>query len=595
MKRAKKTGFALATIKVYYQTAKPYWTYGLLTLVTSPAGEIFSRLIPPLLIARMIDKLQNGRVTDVNDVAPLLILYIVSQLVGEAFLFRLNIWALNRFDGKVMRDLAKKAYDNLVDRSLQFHNNSFAGALVAKVNRFVNGFEPLADTIAFEVLTTFTIVIFTSVVLWSRSPMAVLAFVGIMAVFTVIITPLVRKQATYNREAAAADSEQTAQLADSLSNIATVKAFGREKFEKKRYNAVRETVLQKQLKRWDYANIPADLFTGVFVTAITSLTLIGAIYAATQSGQNISTVFLIVSYTAALAGKLWNFRRIIRRIEQVLSDSAEMTEILLLPPQVIDPVEPTDLNISRGDISFKNVTFSYADGRSNETLLKNFNLEIAAGEKVGLVGPSGGGKTTITKLLLRFMDIQKGSISIDGQDICQSSQRTLREQIACVPQEPLLFHRSLEENIRYGKLDASKPEIIKAAASAHAAEFIKKMPKGYDTLVGERGVKLSGGQRQRIAIARAMVKDAPVLILDEATSALDSESEKLIQDALWRLMEGRTAIVIAHRLSTIQRMDRIVVLKDGEVVEQGTHAQLLKHGGVYADLWAHQSGGFIEE
>lgn len=214
---------------------------------------------------------------------------------------------------------------------------------------------------------------------------------------------------------------------------------------------------------------------------------------------------------------------------------------------------------------------------------------------MALVGHSGGGKTTITMLLLRFMDIDRGQIRIDGQNIATVKQRQLRSSIAYVPQDPALFHRTLTENIRYGKLDASQEEVVRVAKMAHAAEFIDKLRHGYETLVGERGVKLSGGQRQRIAIARAMLKNAPILVLDEATSALDSESEKLIQDVLWKLMEGRTAIVIAHRLSTIQRMDRIVVLKEGKIVEQGTHQELLQKAGVYAKLWAHQSGGFLKD
>jgi ATP-binding cassette subfamily B protein len=211
------------------------------------------------------------------------------------------------------------------------------------------------------------------------------------------------------------------------------------------------------------------------------------------------------------------------------------------------------------------------------------------------VGHSGSGKTTFTRLLLRFSDIDGGQILIDGQNIAHITQDDLHRHIAYVPQEPLLFHRSIAENIAYGKDEADEATIKKTAELAHAAEFIDNLPKGYETLVGERGVKLSGGQRQRVAIARAMIKDAPILVLDEATSALDSESEKLIQSALWKLMQGRTAIVIAHRLSTIQKMDRIVVLDNGKIVEQGSHQELLKKNGTYAALWAHQSGGFLED
>ena len=223
------------------------------------------------------------------------------------------------------------------------------------------------------------------------------------------------------------------------------------------------------------------------------------------------------------------------------------------------------------------------------------SLSIAGGERIGLAGLSGGGKTTLTKLLLRFADSNKGTITIDGQDITKVSQHSLRENIAYVPQEPYLFHRSLRENIAYGRQDATDQEIYTAIDQANARDFVDTLPDGLNTVVGERGVKLSGGQRQRIAIARAILKDAPILILDEATSALDSESEKLIQDALETLMSNKTSIVVAHRLSTIARLDRIIVLENGKIIEDGSHGKLLKEQGVYAKLWSHQSGGFIEE
>jgi ATP-binding cassette subfamily B protein len=264
-------------------------------------------------------------------------------------------------------------------------------------------------------------------------------------------------------------------------------------------------------------------------------------------------------------------------------------------PKVVDQPNARNLKADKGEIVFDKVSFAYDDAAEGSSLFAGLNIKIKAGERVGLVGRSGGGKTTITSLLLRFNDVDDGQILIDGQDISKVKQRSLRENIAYVPQEPLLFHRSLFENIGYGKQSASKEQVIEASKLAHAHDFISELPNGYETLVGERGVKLSGGQRQRVAIARAMLKDAPILVLDEATSALDSESEVLIQDALWKLMDKRTSIVIAHRLSTIQKMDRIIVLDSGKVVEEGTHTQLIKNNGKYAELWNHQSGGFLEE
>jgi ATP-binding cassette subfamily B protein len=277
-----------------------------------------------------------------------------------------------------------------------------------------------------------------------------------------------------------------------------------------------------------------------------------------------------------------------------MGDAQEAVATLNRKPSVQDLPEPETLRISDGAIEFADMHFSHAES-TGQVLFESFNLAISPGEKIGLVGRSGSGKTTLTKILLRFMDIDDGKILIDGQSISDISQDDLRSVLAYVPQEPLLFHRSVFENIAYGRPKATQAEVERVSKLAHAHEFIKDLSHGYETLVGERGVKLSGGQRQRIAIARAMLKDAPILVLDEATSALDSESEKFIQDALWKLMEGRTAIVIAHRLSTIQKMDRIVVLENGEIIEQGTHHELLANKATYSQLWAHQSGGFIEE
>ena len=300
-----------------------------------------------------------------------------------------------------------------------------------------------------------------------------------------------------------------------------------------------------------------------------------------------------MAYLQRLAVQLFALGELINGYDKLLLQATPMTEILQEPPAIVDHSDK-QLIVTHGAISFDSVSYAYRDAKTNE-VIRSLSLTIPAGQKIGLVGVSGAGKTTITKLLLRFDDISSGTIAIDGQDISKVTQTSLRESIAYVAQEPLLFHRSLRDNIAYARPDASEAEIIDAAQKAYATEFIDRLPRGLDTIVGERGVKLSGGQRQRIAIARAILKDAPILLLDEATSALDSESEKLIQSALTKLMHGRTSLVIAHRLSTIAKLDRIVVLDQGRVVEDGTHSELLKRDGIYARLWAHQSGGFIEE
>ena len=270
-----------------------------------------------------------------------------------------------------------------------------------------------------------------------------------------------------------------------------------------------------------------------------------------------------------------------------------MVDIMNLPREITDAPGAAQLAPRDGTIEFKDVVFAFSDGKP---VLSDFNLAITGHEKVALVGPSGAGKTTITKLILRFYDVTGGAIEIDGQNISKVTQDSLRGAIAFVPQEPILFHRTLMENIRYGRRDATDAEVVEAAKQAHCYEFIMRTKDGFDTYVGERGIKLSGGERQRIAIARAILKNAPILILDEATSSLDSESEALIQDALARLMEGKTVIAIAHRLSTVMKMDRIIVIENGAVAMSGTHDELVTHdGGLYQKLWEIQAGGFLAD
>ena len=392
---------------------------------------------------------------------------------------------------------------------------------------------------------------------------------------------------------AASESAQTGYLADSVSNIMAIKSFAGGIFERKQFAKVTNRTRSNTIEV-GHASQKQMLYFSVMNRIILVLALVFAILGVIVFKANLGTVFLIFSFTGSLVGQLWTFcNNSLRNYNRAFGDAKDMTEILQLEPEIKDPVNPEKPVIKSGNIKFNQVGFAH-DG-VDQAIFKNLNLKIKSGEKIGLVGHSGSGKTTLTRILLRFSDIDEGEILIDGQNIAHLTQDDLHEYIAYVPQEPIMFHRSIAENIRYGDFEAEDRAVKGAAKIAHADEFIEKLADGYKTLVGERGVKLSGGQRQRIAIARAMLKNAPILVLDEATSALDLESEVLIQDALWKLMERRTAIVIAHRLSTIQKMDRIVVLDEGEIVEQGTHKELIINNGVYAKLWEHQSGGFMDD
>jgi len=416
-------------------------------------------------------------------------------------------------------------------------------------------------------------------------------FVGIVCVI-LVVSPLLKKRREYNEIEAAEDSKVTGRFSDVITNILNVKMFSAGSGEAASFLGFLDRQKHARDRAW-WAFMALSTTQNGLLTVIQIFGLTFSVWLWYRGEITPGTVVLMQTYLLSVFHIVWELTHSLSNILRSFANASEMIEIFELSPDIVDPDDPEPCRISDGAIGFQNIDFKYPDG---DEVFKDFSLLIRTGEKVGLVGPSGGGKSTITKLLLRFVDPQGGSITIDGQDIRNIRQDDLRSKIAYVPQDPLLFHRSLHENIAYGRSDATEEGVRDAAKRAHAHEFIESLEKGYETLVGERGIKLSGGQRQRVAIARAILKDAPILVLDEATSALDSESEHAIQEALSELMEGKTAIVIAHRLSTIRKMDRIVVLdENGRISEEGTHDELLSKGGLYAKLWNRQTGSFIDE
>lgn len=567
-------------------------------ILTIPVAMLCNSFLPPLVTSNILNRLAKGDYIK-HDVwgsfGGDILLAIGLSILGGVVVWRINIYCNWKLEGYVTRDIYQRVFDHLIRMSANFHANHFGGSLVSQTGKLAGSYIRLADTSMFQVWTLFWSLIFTNVFLWTRVPTYVMALDVFSIAYTTCAFLITKNIRRLNTIEANAGNKQTGELADSITNVMAIKSFASARAESKHFASTSEKarqtivdVMRATLKtQFTFSTIGTGIFGTALLLAITSVVMYDA---------QVSTVFLVFSYTAMISDQLWQFSgTALRNYNRAFGDAQAMTEILHLEPEIKDPDKPETVRINKGAITFKDMSFTHAESHEDDSLFETLNLTIQAGEKIGLVGHSGSGKTTLTKLLLRFNDVDDGEILIDGQNIASITQEDLRKNIAYIPQEPLLFHRSIRENISYGKPDASDSEIREAARKAYADEFIDKLPAGYDTLVGERGVKLSGGQRQRIVIARAILKDAPILVLDEATSALDSESEKYIQAALMQLMQQRTAIVIAHRLSTIQKMDRIIVLDHGAVIEQGPHKRLIEQKGTYAKLWAHQSGGFIEE
>jgi len=580
------------TLLIYRRHAARYKALLLGIIGIMPLLQLVDNFIVPILVSRILNKLAkiHGAINFGEFTRPILLILAIE--LGVNLFWRPYIRLVWTMEEKVMKDLYMSSFTHLMKMSYSFFNNRFSGSIVSQVNKFAGSFERLADTMVWNVYPLIISVILTAVLMVGRAPLYVLTLIIFSAVFVILLVRLKRNEQPYNQRWAAAETKRTGQLADTISNILTVKAYANENIESSLFLKSVDGVVDESLSTMDRV-LKNERYTSTSQRSINAGAILSAIFLAAHSSIPLGTVYLILIYTLNIARGLWDLNTTVRNLNRVFGDARDMTEILDVRPEVDDPANAKRLRAVRGDINFDNITFAHAESRSRP-LFKNFSLHIKPGEKVGLIGHSGGGKTTLVQLLLRFIDVNKGRILIDGQSISSIKQTDLRKAVAYVQQEPLMFHRSITENIMYGQPRASQKEVISAAKMANAHGFIQQLPKGYDTLVGERGTKLSGGQRQRIAIARAMLKNAPVLLLDEATSALDSESEGLIQVALWRLMENKTTIAIAHRLSTIQRMDRIIVLEEGDVAEEGSHRELLKLDGIYADLWARQSGGFLE-
>lgn len=544
----------------------------------------------PLYLKQIIDIVSKNRYEEYSTVLNLVYL-IISLKLFIWFITRAKEYVMTILLVKSNSILRNKAFEYTLHHSHTFFANSFSGSLAKKINDYSSSFQGIIFQLETVILPLLVQLTGASIIIFSVNKKIGLLFIlgSIFIVLYNIVSAILKMK--YDKPASDAMSRIVGFNADSISGNNAILVFSAEDHELTLRETVEKSWRKKKLRQWLFGDtiftIQAFLFI-LFEFFILKYSILGWSLGTVTSGEFVLFQFYVVGSFTYLNSLGFS----IRMIYEAYADAREMVEILETPHEVQDVPGAKELTVREGKIVFDKVTFSYNE---NNEALSDLNVEIIPGQKIGLIGPSGAGKSTFVKLLLRFFDVTTGSIQIDGQNIKEVTQDSLHNAIGFVPQDPALFHRSLMDNIRYGRRDATDEEVVEASKKAHAHEFISSLPEGYNTLVGERGIKLSGGERQRVAIARAILKNAPILVLDEATSALDSESERLIQDALNVLMEGKTVMVIAHRLSTIQHMDRILVIDQGCIIEDGDHKKLLKNKkSLYKKLWDLQAGGFIE-
>ena len=574
-------------LKHFWKAAKRYKTSFFMVVISMIAASLLDVYIP-LQYLKLWDVLSNNDFTFISTAKSIIILILILNF--SRFIFRrFSGYFLSYFEASTMAVLREQAFSYLVGHSHSFFANNFSGSLTQRINKYTRAFEKLTDRMMTDGLPLIIRGGGTIVAFYILMPKYSLILGVFSIVFLITAFIYIRFKLKYDIIASEADSKTTGVFADVIGNHSSVQLFTGNEYEKNRTRDVIQDQRKKTTINW-------YLWEGLstiqaFYTVCVEFILFWVVLGDWKLGLvTLPIVVLLQSYFVRLAESLWSFGAIVRAYYESFADAEEMAVILSTPYEIMD--KPTDiLNNAKGEVVFESVTYVYEN--NNSKVLDNFSLTIPAGQKVAIVGSSGAGKTTFVRLLMRLFNLSLGKIKIDGVDISAISQENLREKIAFVPQDPILFHRTLLENIRYGRRDATDEEVLNAAHLAHCDDFIDALPKGYETYVGERGIKLSGGERQRVAIARAILKNAPILILDEATSSLDSHSESLILDALSKLIQGKTTIVIAHRLSTIRQMDRIIVLDKGKIVEDGIHDELSnKEGGLYKKLWDLQAGGF---
>lgn len=537
--------------------------------------DVLGKSTNPVLAVPLLNKI----------IFTILIIHLVRQIFWQ-----IATYFFAKMQAKVMARLKQNAFNYMTLHSHTFFANNFSGSLVQRVSRFSRAFEALTDSLAYNFMPLIIAVVGSIWITWFVAPIIsiiLILWVVIFSTFSILFSTWKLK---YDMAVAEADSRTTGYLADSITNNSAISFFAGHTHESVGFENVSNDQSKKILFSWRLGNV-VDVVQILLISIVEFFVFYFAVKYWSIGLITIGTFVLAQTYIIGLANQLWGLNKIIRNVYQSIADSKEMVDILLTKHEIEDLPDAKELIVTKGEIVFDNVSFAFSE---DNRVLNDINITIAPGQKIAVIGPSGAGKTTLARLLMRSYDLTKGSISIDSQDISAVTQKSLRKNISFVPQDPVLFHRTLMENIRYGRRDATDEEVKEAARLAHCNEFVENLPLKYETFVGERGIKLSGGERQRVAIARAILKKAPILIFDEATSSLDSYSESLIQEALENLMSDCTTIIIAHRLSTVKKMDRIIAMNDGFIIEDGTHDELSNmESGLYKKLWDLQIGGFL--
>lgn len=522
--------------------------------------------------------------------------------LGMIATFYAGIWLSWRFlevaiiplDGGGVNLLEKRCFAVLQDQKYSFFENNFSGSLIKQANRFSRSFEIIMDWFLFQFYQNILAIVIAFFLFYQEQPEFALYFLFWVVLFISWSVGFSIWKLRFDKAVAKADSVVGGKYSDAISNIFIVKSFALEKGQQAEVDQAADIVYRRKIIAWILMFVSFAV-QGIMTFGMEILLVYLMIQKWKTGDFEVGEFVLFQSLLLLLIHRLWDFGRNFRNFFTALADASEMAEIIRQQDIEKDTPYAQALSITQGQITFDKVSFAYGKQvASQHKLFQHFSLTIKAGEKVALVGHSGSGKTSLTKLLFRFVEPDSGTILFDQQTATDFTLTSLRKQISLVPQQPELFHRSVKDNILLGK-DITHDQLLDAAKNARCLDFIQKLPDQFETLVGERGVKLSGGEKQRIAIARAFLENAPIVVLDEATSALDSLTEKEIQVAIFDLIKNKTAIVIAHRLSTILKMDRIIVLQDGQIIEQGSHDQLLNNKGHYFAMWQHQSGGFLTD